>query len=163
MFVLPKYILQKRAISKMALETPASYEVCSRAVGRSKIREGGGGHVVGIICIPGWERVNWSAKSWRGGGGIVPPQTPPVLTALSSFERFSRFLLMNIDQYRSVLLVFTLLNDVCLVLFGILGSWITNRPLSTLKTSSHAIIQHNMSILQVLRSQQIKYNQGVCM
>ena len=93
----------------------------------------------------------------------ISVQCAPVLTALSSFERFSRFLLMNIDQYRSVLLVFTLLNDVCLVLFGILGSWITNRPLSTLKTSSHAIIQHNMSILQVLRSQQIKYNQGVCM
>ena len=83
-------------------------------------------------------------KAGEGGGGQVPPGFP-VPTALSSFERFSRFLLMNIDQYRSVRLVFTLLNDVCLVLFGILGSWITNRPLSTLKTSSHAIIQHNMS------------------
>ena len=35
----------------------------------------------------------------------------------SSFKQFSYFLLNDTDQYRSVHLVFTLVNDVCLLFF----------------------------------------------
>ena len=42
---------------------------------RPKIWRGGASSsVVGIICPPGWNRVNWSAKNW--GGAITPLPTP---------------------------------------------------------------------------------------
>ena len=47
----------------------------NRAVGKSE-NPGGSSKVVGIICPPGWDRVNWSAKIWGYHG------KPPALTAL---------------------------------------------------------------------------------
>ena len=44
-----------------------------------KLSNSGGGastNVVGIICPPDWNRVNWSAKLWRG---VHPPPPPPTL------------------------------------------------------------------------------------
>ena len=48
--------------------------------GRRKVRKSGGAcsTVVGIICPPGWDRVNCSAKHWGGWS----PQSPPLATAL---------------------------------------------------------------------------------
>ena len=51
--------------------------------GRRKVWKSGGGAcstVVGIICPPGWDRVNCFAKNWGGG----KPPSPPLATALQS-------------------------------------------------------------------------------
>ena len=47
--------------------------------GQRKVQKSGGGssNVVGIIYPPGWNRVNWSAKSWKGGVMAPTPSPPP--------------------------------------------------------------------------------------
>ena len=47
-----------------------------------KIRGGARSNVVGIVCSPGWDRVNWSRETRPGGGGFVWPLFPPVPTSL---------------------------------------------------------------------------------
>ena len=54
-----------------------------RAVGRSEDLEEGGGwtpsDVVGMICPPGLDRVNWFEKKW---GNHAPPAPAPLAPAL---------------------------------------------------------------------------------
>ena len=42
-----------------------------------KIGRGAISNVVGIICPPGWNRVNLSAKNWREEGKSPPAHNPP--------------------------------------------------------------------------------------
>ena len=58
-----------------------TYYICISiySQGRRKAWKSGGAckTVVGIICLPGWDRVNCFAKNW--GGGEAPPLRRPLL------------------------------------------------------------------------------------
>ena len=61
-----------------------------RAVRRSKNPGGGGAssNVVGLLPLPGWNRVNWSAKIWEG---LAPSPLPPAPTALPMSTKKKNF------------------------------------------------------------------------